>query len=336
MIGRLGIFLALSISFLAGQSLASCRLSRLEWMEQNSWGSCLQADISLFSKNYSGENGKHASGLAWSEVYGSVFARPWLSLHLKAFGGRTDTNGTNQGDDATWNRTTEQFFLQMGHPLQSQVYGAVGRVPLPFGINDVLGRHSLDSRAEGFWDRSATGTRISFLIREDLRGEFGAAWTDEEDVFNSRAEVLSGRLTKLTDLLNGTKLVASYQALTDNSLRKYGLGTIVYHDENRTSLEWVRLTYRDKLDDFQQVFRLVHRQVAHPVSWDFQYEDIRRDSYRLSLQVNRELPLVDWSPCTLTGGVHYERLRRAKAVHQGYLLLGLTFGLATSLIDEGA
>lgn len=312
---------------IGSKAAAVCRLDRIEWIKSSDWGSCAQGDLGLYGIGISDGSSKRTGGVGWAEGYASAFFRPWLSVHGKAYA--LVNHQVRDEDQTAWQRTTEQAFLQLGHPLIGFAHAAVGRLPLPFGINDEAYRHALDSRASKFWDRSLTGLRLSLRIREDVRAEAGGNWSDAS---NLGRDSISFRLTKFVDLLSGTKLIASYQGRADYSTHKMGLGTLVYNEENVTSLEWVRISAREEVGSFEQVFRFIHRQVARPWAWDLSYEDIRKDSYRLSLGIQKHIEALPIDSLTVGASFHYERLRDIKAIHQTFFLFGASYGWATSFI----
>lgn len=269
--------------------------------------------------------GRRVAGQTQGLAYAGYYLYNWLSFHGKAY--LKYSQLLSGKPDRDWQKTSEQFFLQLGHPLDQKIYGSAGWLPLPFGVNRDLYRYQLRSRGDAFWGGPVKGLRVSLKIRDDLRLELGGGAGSEEQLSKLPSQMLAARLTKLTDLLSGTKFIASYQADSLSNTRRSGLASLIYNNNNFTSLEWVRIT-DDLGDNFSQLFRFVHEQDVEPWSWSLIYEDIRNDSYRLSLGMARQI-LEVWS---LGSSLHYEKLRTDSDRNQGYLLLSMTYGVNETFI----
>lgn len=317
------LWLGLGLSLLASRmARAACRLENSDWLEEQSWALCTDGDVQTFARAQSGEEGRDQGGLFTSEVYASFFVRYWLSIHGKAHAlyETWDRDKARTRSD----RRTDQAFFQLGHPLLNSVHGAAGRLPLPFGLNLDPFRFSTPTRTAQFWDIAETGARFSLRLRDDVRLEGGATWKERRTWGKEEPDAMAIRLTQLTDLLGGTKFVASYQVrgnVADG--QRWGLATLVYSGEDRTNLEWVRITPEGG-ESFQQIFRFGYQHVIKKWRWDFVYEDVRKDSYTLSIGCRYRL----YDKLELSTQAHYRRLRQPDSSHSGTALLGLSYGLS--------
>lgn len=302
-------------------TLASCRLPAASEDQIPLGSTCFEGLLSAGVLGISDKLDRRLGTQALLQSYLGVYASDWLSLHSKSY--MKYAYQSHSARETSQQRTTEQFFLQLGQPLDQRVHAALGLLPMPFGVNRDLYRSYLRSRGHKFWSPSLTGLRLSLRVRDDLRLELGGGSQSPDDVREAGSKTLAVRLTKLTDLLSGTKLTASYQADSFANTRRLGLASLIYNNNNFTSLEWVRIN-EDNSDKFAQLFRFAHEQKLDPWAWNFLYEDIRDDSYRVSLGFARRF-LEDWS---LSSSFHYEKLRGEDDQHQGYLLLNLAYGIS--------
>jgi hypothetical protein len=168
-------------------------------------------------------------------------------------------------------------------------------------------------------------------LRDDLRLEAGGAWDNRQEFGTRDADSLALRLTQLTDLLGGTKFVASYQlrsGLSDQ--HRWGLGTLVYSGDNLTSLEWVRITEEGE-PAIEQLFRLGYQHIQAPWRWDLVYEDVRRDSYTLSLGGRYQVQ----GALQLSAQAHYRRIRALEPKHEATVLVGLIYSANQDFVAGG-
>ncbi len=324
----LSVLLGLAL-FPSLESQAGCRLPEAAAPLVIPLGTiCIEGSLGGYGLGVSNTEGRSLISQSLAKAYLALYGSSLVSLHGKFY-------AKDSGDGSAWDRTSEQAFVQLGHPLDHRLYGALGLVPMPFGVNHDLYGYHIRSRGTDFWGSAMSGFRLSLRVRDDLRFEAGGGSKERQvieakNIERIQSQTLAVRLTKLTDLLSGTKLVASYQANSALNTRKLGLATLVYNELNLSSLEWARIT-EDTNHSFLQLFRFSHEQILDPWRWNLVYEDIKDDSYRLSLGGTRQF-LETWS---LNFSLHYQRLRRESAKHGGYALFGFNYGLTETFIPGG-
>jgi len=296
------VFLGVTLDAIShAQSLLPCQLSNDRWLIYNPYTACLTGYMELSERVLAQEGATRTEGGYLGQLYGAVGLGHWFSMHAR--GAFKELADPNQLEILSYART-QHAFLQLGHPVTDAFYASIGRIDGPFGLNHDLFDLSLPSRARSLWINSVTGGRIGVGRRDGLRLEAGTSNLDQVDPSSGdELKLLSSRLIKGIDLLNGTRLIASYATSSNYQQRRMGLATLVHNDRNRTSLEWVRQTDTSTVVDFKQVFRLVHEQQEESWAWVMAMEEQRRDSYRLSLGTNR-----NWR-YSLIGSLsaHYQR-----------------------------
>jgi hypothetical protein len=269
-----------------------------------------------------GDNNQiRADTAALAQLYGSVALGHWISLHAK--GGYTRQSGIDRKEVREYKRA-EHAFVQLGHPVVDPFYASAGRLDAPFGLNHDVFRLNLPSRARRLWLNSVNGGRIGIGSREGYRLEVGTSNLVQPDpITGEERNMISGRIIRTIDLLEGARLIASYASSSDYGQRRVGFATLVHHDESRTSFEWIRVTEASLPDYYDQVFRFVHEQQNKNWSWVLGIEELRKDSYRLSWGARR--PWIHKLVGSMS--VHYQR-EREEARHRWVLMVGLGIGQA--------
>ncbi|HYX39232.1 MAG TPA: hypothetical protein VE954_39525 [Oligoflexus sp.] len=315
------IMLGALSSIVHAEGLLPCQLKADKRLIYNPYTACVSGHVEVSERALGDNDQTRADTAVLAQMYGSVGLGHWVSLHAR--GAYTRQAGTEYVESRDYKRT-EQLFLQMGHPVVDPFYASVGRLDAPFGLNHDVFRLSLPSRARRLWLTSVNGGRIGVGSREGYRLEVGTSnLVQPNPLTGEERSVLSGRIVRTIDLLEGARIMASYASSSDYTQRRMGLATLVHHDENRTSLEWIRVTEATLPDYFDQVFRLVHEQQLKRWSWVLAMEELRKDSYRLSYGVKRP-----WIYNLIgTMSVHYQR-ERAEPKHHWVAMVGMGFGQA--------
>lgn len=246
----------------------------------------------------------------------SFFLWPKVSLHWKGYAkGYYDT--FKESDAKTeLVRVTDQGFLHFGHSLIDPIQLSIGRLPLPFGLHHEILRYQLPHRNESFWDRSVNGAIVSWRFRKDLVIDVGGTNKNEEDLADREFSAFTIRATQHIDLLTGAKLIGSYQNTGGQSAGKMGLATIVFNNDDVSSLEWMRIAENWKTLNYQQLFRFVYQARDKDKLYTFEYEDLRRDSYRTGLS----LAYQSTEDLIFGTALQYERLRATGDSNWAYLL----------------
>ncbi len=303
------------------QGLLPCQMSNDRWLIFNPYTACLTGYLELSERVLAQKGETRAEGGYLGQLYGAVGLGHWASLHAR--GALKELADADREEILPYART-QHAFLQLGHPIADPLYASVGRLDAPFGLNHDLFELSLPSRARSLWITSVTGGRIGVGRRDSLRLEAGTSDSGQVNPISGKEMMLlSGRLIKGIDLLSGTRLIASYAASSNYQERRMGLATLVHSNSNRTSLEWIRQTDVTTLDDFKQTFRFVHEQQEDHWAWVMAMEELRRDSYRLSLGTNR-----NWR-YSLIGSLSVHYLRQANEPREHFIVMaGIGIGKA--------
>ncbi len=305
----------------SAEGLQICQLKTDKWVIYNPYTACLSGYGEISERMLAKEDTNRLKGGYLGQLYGSIGLGHWLSLHVR--GGFRQLADPDSDEFAKYSRT-EQGYVQLGHPISDPIYLSMGRIDAPFGLNHDMYRLSLPSRGRALWISSVNGGRLGFGWRDELRLELGTSNLNQDDpVTGKQRKVLSSRLIRAIDLLNGAKLMASYAASSDYRQRRMGMATLVHNYENRTSLEWVRQTDSETPDVFQQIFRFVHEQQEGNWAWNLAMEEFRRNSYRLSFGLTRPWPRMLFS----TLSVHYQKENLEPRDHW-VVMAGLGFGTA--------
>ncbi|RYZ57933.1 MAG: hypothetical protein EOP07_08485 [Proteobacteria bacterium] len=281
-----------------------CVLNEDESLQDLKGAFCSVNNLHLFA--YGAET-QDTSGLAGTALATdtSYFLWPKVSLHFKAYAKgtyRAAKVGESGGD---FSPSTDQAFIHFGHKLEDPIQLSVGRLPLPFGLRHEILRYELPQRTEVFWDRSVNGAVLSWRAKSDFTLDIGGTNKNEDDLADKEFSAFTIRATQHMDLLSGTKLIGSYQNHGGSTVGKMGLATIVFYNDDLTSIEWVRIAENWKTQTYQQLFRFVYQNRDEDKLWTFEYDDIRRDSWRMVLSVGKNL-----TPDLVAGGaIQYERQR---------------------------
>ncbi len=321
------LMLGAMTSIAQADGLLPCQLKSDKWLIYNPYTACVSGYLEVSERALGDTNQTRADTAALAQLYGSVALGHWVSFHAK--GAYTRQAGVNHDDVREYKRA-EQLFLQLGHPVVDPFYASAGRLDAPFGLNHDVFRLNLPSRARRLWLTSVNGGRIGIGSREGYRLEVGTSNLVQPDpVTGEERNVISGRIIRTIDLLEGARLIASYASSSDYGQRRIGFATLVHHEENRTSFEWIRVTEGALPDYFDQVFRFVHEQQTRNWSWVIGIEEIRKDSYRLSWGARR--PWV----YQLVGNmsIHYQK-EREEPRHHWVVMVGLGFGQAWSWEEQ--
>ncbi len=323
----ISLMLGAMTSIAQADGLLPCQLKSDKWLIYNPYTACVSGYLEVAERALGDTNQIRADTAALAQLYGSVALGHWVSFHAK--GAYTRQAGINNDEVREYKRA-EQLFLQLGHPVVDPFYASAGRLDAPFGLNHDVFRLNLPSRARRLWLTSVNGGRIGIGSREGYRLEVGTSNLVQPDpVTGEERNVISGRIIRTIDLLEGARLIASYASSSDYGQRRMGFATLVHHEENRTSLEWIRVTEGALPDYFDQVFRFVHEQQTRNWSWVVGIEEIRKDSYRLSWGARR--PWV----YQLVGNmsVHYQK-EREEPRHHWIVMVGLGIGQAWSWEEQ--
>jgi hypothetical protein len=301
------------------EELLPCPLKTDKWLIYNPYTACVSGYAELSARALGDTDQALTNTGVMSQLYGSMGLGHWASLHMR--GAYTRQMGINYNDPREYQRA-EQLFIQMGHPVVDPFYASVGRLDAPFGLNHDGFRLSLPSRARRLWLSSVNGGRFGMGSRDGFRLEVGTSNLAQPNLITGEERsIMSGRIIRTIDLLEGARIMASYASSSDYAQRRMGLATLVHHDENRTSLEWIRVTEASIPNYFDQLFRLVHEQQLKNWSWILAMEELRRDSYRLSYGLKRP-----WVYNLIgTASVHYLR-EATEPRHHWTVMVGLGFG----------
>jgi len=315
----IAIMLGALTSIAHAEGLLPCQLKTDKWLIYNPYTACVSGYAEVSERALGDTDQTRADTAVMALLYGSVGLGHWTSLHMR--GAYTRQAGTDYREAREYQRA-EQLFLQMGHPVVDPFYASVGRLDAPFGLNHDAFRLSLPSRAHRLWLSSVNGGRIGMGSRDGFRLEVGTSnLAQPNPITGEERSVMSGRIIRTIDLLEGARIMASYASSSDYAQRRMGLATLVHHDENRTSLEWIRVTEATIPDYFDQLFRLVHEQQLKDWSWVVAMEELRKDSYRLSYGVKRP-----WVYNLIgTASVHYQK-EATEPRHHWIVMVGLGFG----------
>jgi hypothetical protein len=252
----------------------------------------------------------------------SIYALPWASIHWKGYAKAYVDTYKNRDADTDVVRVTDQAFLHLGHALSDPLQLSFGRLPLPFGLHHETLRYQLPHRNESFWDRSVNGAVFTWRARAGLMLDIGGTNKNESDLADREFSAYTIRAIQHLDLLNGSKLIGSYQNKGGKSAGKMGLATLVFYNEDISSLEWVRIADDYRIQTYQQLFRFVYQITDNDKHWTFEYEDLRRDSYRLALSFTKEVA----QSLTFGSAAQYERMR-VERTSNWVLLVNLTYNL---------
>ena len=250
----------------------------------------------------------------------SVYVFPKVSAHWKGY---AKTYGKKyRGDELQTDlvRKTDQGFVHFGHNQSDAVRVSLGRLPLPFGLHHEILRYQLPQRNELFWDRSVNGAVVTWRVRTDLNLDLAGTNKNSSELADREFSSFAMRATQHLDLLSGAKLVASYKNTGGKSAGKMGLAALVFNNDDISSLEWIRIADNWKTSTHQQLFRFVYQVRENDKSYTFEYEDIRRDSYRTVFSVGKRLPF----DVLLGGALQYERYR-FKRQSNWVAILNLTY-----------
>ncbi|MBC7531337.1 MAG: hypothetical protein H7318_07145 [Oligoflexus sp.] len=235
----------------------------------------------------------------------SYFILPKVSAHFKAYAKARYEKRKSAKSDGDVGRSTDQGFIHFGHKLEDPLQLSIGRLPLAFGLHHEILRYELPQRTEAFWDRSVNGAVITWRVKSDLTLDVGGTNKNADKLADKEFSAFTIRATQHLDLLSGTKLIGSYQNHGGSTVGKMGLATIVFHNDDLTSLEWVRIAENWRTQTYQQLFRFVYQNRDHDNLWTFEYDDLRRDSWRMVLSLGKNV-----NPDLVAGGaLQYERQR---------------------------
>jgi hypothetical protein len=308
-------------SIALAEGLPPCQLKTDKWLIYNPYTACVSGYLELSERALGDDNQTRADTAVLAQLYGSVALGHWISLHAR--GAYTRQAGINH-DEVGEYKSAEHLFVQLGHPVVDRFYAAAGRLDAPFGLNHDVFRLNLPSRGRRLWLTGVNGGRIGLGSREGFRLEVGTSNLGQPDpVTGKERNVISGRLIRTIDLLEGARVMASYAGSSDYGQTRVGLATLVHHDENRTSLEWIRVTEEALPHAFDQVFRFVHEHQQKDLTWVLGIEELRKDSYRLSWGARR--PWVYDLIASMS--VHYQK-EREEPQHHWVVMVGLGFGQA--------
>ncbi len=273
-------------------------------------------------------NGLHTFGLATepeSDRFGlglaldtdtSYFFHHRLSVHWKGYAKSSYKTFKKADPETNSIRVTDQAFIHIGHSLSDPIQIAIGRLPLPFGLHHEHLRYQLPNRNEMFWDRSVNGAVLTWRFRNDLLIDVGGTNKNSDDLADKEFSAFTLRATQHLDLLSGSKLIASYQNTGGRTVGKMGLAALVHHNEDLSSLEWARIADNWKTQTYAQLFRFVYQARDEEKLWTFEYDDIRRDSYRVALSFGRE----SMKNLFFGSSFQYERLRADNQSKWGFLV----------------
>lgn len=252
----------------------------------------------------------------------SFFFYPKVSVHWKGYAKGYYNTYKESDPNSDLVRVTDQAFLHFGHSLVDPIQLSVGRLPLPFGLHHEVLRYQLPHRNEIFWDRSVNGAIISWRFRKDLIIDVAGTNKNPDELADKEFSAFTIRATKHLDLLSGAKLIGSYQNTGGKSAGKMGLATLVVNNDDVSSLEWERIADNWKTQTYQQLFRFVYQARDEDKQYTFEYEDIRRDSYRTGLSLGKQMS----ENLVFGTALQYERLRFTKQSNWVFLL-NLTYNI---------
>ncbi len=302
-------------------AFGQCVLSDEESVSDMGGAVCSVNNLHLFAFGSESDDRQSESSLTF-DTDTSIYALPWMSVHWKGYAkGYIDTY-KNRDAESDVVRTTDQAYFHLGHALNDPLQLSVGRVPLPFGLHHEVLRYQLPHSNEQFWDRSVNGAVFTWRARAGLLLDVGGTNKNPDELADREFSSYTLRATQHLDLLSGSKLIASYQNTGGKSAGKMGLATLVFYNDDVSSLEWIRVADNYKTQTYEQLFRFVYRVTDKEKHWTFEYEDLRRDSYRMGLSFAKEAA----KNLVFGTAVQYERMRREKSSNW-VLLFNLTYNL---------
>ncbi|SME89013.1 hypothetical protein [Pseudobacteriovorax antillogorgiicola] len=186
-------------------------------------------------------------------------------------------------------KITEYAFLQLGNPTLSPIQASVGKIDLPFGLNDRPLETLMDHVKRNYWPRRKWGLQLSKKNNNQTRYEIGVSLKDvegwQDTLEQGELDQASARASIDLAALEGTKLIASF--LTDaDRLDHYSMAILNRSQGAFISLEWVRQLLPEGSNYwFHQLFRLNYLSKRAKFSqWLIQFEDDRKNAWLLTGQ----------------------------------------------------
>ncbi|MBC7659721.1 MAG: hypothetical protein H7249_08425 [Chitinophagaceae bacterium] len=288
----------------SGSAFSICLLQETETIADLKGAFCSVNNVHVFGYGEASKT-QDGKGATVIDTDTSVFVLPKLSFHFKAYVEAFVNKPHGQDVEKGVDRTTDQGYVHLGHSLEDPIQLSVGRLPLPFGLRQENLRWELPQRTDAFWDRSVNGAVVTWRARNDLTIDVGGTNKNSNTLADKEFSSFTVRATEHLDLLSGTKLIGSYQNQGGSTVGKMGLATIVFNNDDMSSLEWVRVAEDWKTTTYQQLFRFVYQNRDNDKLWNFEYEDLRHDTWRLAISVGKNVT-PDW---ILGGALQYERQR---------------------------
>ena len=286
-------------------ALGRCVLSEEETLADLKDAFCSVNNLRLYGNLAESEGNVGVAGSV-IDTDTSYFLWPKVSVHFKGYVKGFYAKPNEGEPESRFDHSTDQGFLHFGHKLVDRFQLSVGRLPLPFGLHHEMYRFELPQRTEEFWDRSINGAVIRWRPRSDFTLDLGGTNKNPDKLADKDFSAFALRATQHLDLLSGTKLIGSYQNHGGSTVGKMGLASIVFYNDDLTSLEWIRIAENWRTQSYQQLFRFVYQNRSGDNLWTFEYDDLRRDSWRTVLSMGHNFT----SDLVCGGALQYERDRR--------------------------
>jgi hypothetical protein len=250
-----------------------CKLVEQPTHRWENWGlACVQARLSSDLLINAADTSENAFALD-ARAYAGFHLLPWLSWHLTARRDRVHflvDNAMPQPDIAA----IESSYAQIGNPVLHHFRIALGRVPLPYGLDFEILPSVLTLRLKDrqYWTFPRYSARLTYDNQLDTVAEIGIAsdkisdqtrkflqiesFTRDSEIANSE-RVVSSRLSHDISALGGTRVMI-FHLHSESSDTRYGAAIVNEpRRDSATSVEWQRRFPRTGPDRRrQQLFRI--------------------------------------------------------------------------------
>ncbi|MBF0442622.1 MAG: hypothetical protein HQK54_12015 [Oligoflexales bacterium] len=224
--------------------------------------------------------GRLETDLSYAELYLGVHLNKYISFHSKNYLARIRSFYPDELNKNDLKRTTDSMFLQIGNSALSRWRLSLGRIVLPFGLNDTPHMRIFDytySSAE-YWKFPAFGYRLSFDNSTDLQIDYGYVHDNgkSSNIGGKEIRVQSFRILYDISPLSGSRMIFSISE-DSNEERRLGFGFLnVSQEIYRASFEWIRIGRKGKyfLENSNQLIRFTFKEVSREKDyWLFEFED---------------------------------------------------------------